>query len=495
MNRTDIVFAHTKLIFIFTVLLTQGVLAQGYGDPLTMQGVDHTTLQSVASRSEGGTTIGIQNDVGLMFTNPASLQSLQGMQISFGGLSEYTSANQVQQYSPLKYYSNFSLLMEGLTGYIPNPSDTLVSLNAGDTVQRPFDNIGPNWSHTKTKTLPLQALIGVPISVGSMKIVAGLGAVEYANLNDYYENHNVLSPSIGNERPVPVSLPASDSMPFETEWSSYLRTRDGSIQGYGAAISGALSEKISLGISDMILTGSSDDYEQSIARGRLVFFREYFRLDSIYAHTTQTGTSDYSGNELTLGGVYRGRYVSVGFSVNPPATITRTYSAVIQTDTTGSSTTTSISGKDKIQLPWQGSVGISLQVTKNLTLGLEYEIRSYSSAVYTSSNGTQSNPWLSSTLLHAGGEFTPLPWLIVRAGVREQAEVFQEAGNPLPGDPVSYSVYSVGCGVLFGGVRFDVAYEYSLMKYDDLWQTNVNLNSETQSDIIADVAYEIPWAQ
>ncbi len=131
------------------IFFAQVVLAQGYGDPLTIQGLDRTTLQSAASRAAGGVTIGIQNDVGLMFSNPALLQSLKAIQVSFGGVQQYAKTTQVQQYGPLKYYSNFSLLMEGLTGYIPNPDTSIPGRNPGDTVQRPHDTIGPNWSHSK----------------------------------------------------------------------------------------------------------------------------------------------------------------------------------------------------------------------------------------------------------------------------------------------------------------------------------------------------------
>ncbi|MDE3057289.1 MAG: hypothetical protein KGJ59_04960, partial [Bacteroidota bacterium] len=398
-------------------------------------------------------------------------------------------------YSPLKYYSNFSLLMEGLAGEIPNVTDSVPNANAGDTVQRPYDNIQPGWSHQKTKTLPVQAMIGIPFSIGAMKFAAGIGTVGYADLNHYYENNNVLTPSIGNERPVPVELPASDSAPFQTNWSSFVRTRSGTIQGYGAALSGALSEKISFGVSGMILSGSSDDYEEHISRGRLTFYRNYFRLDSVYGHVTKTGTSDYIGTEFTLSGIYRGHYVSIGFSVKPRTTITRKFHTTIETDTSGSSTTSVVSGEDNIEVPWHGTAGISIVLTQNITLGLEYELRSYAFAVYTDASGNHSNPWLSSSLFHVGAECTLLPWLVLRGGVRQQAEVFEEAGNPLPGELVSYSIYSLGCGVMFEGLRLNVTYEYSQMKYDDLWQTNVNLNSEIRSGIVADVVYEIPWME
>ncbi len=479
---------------MYFFLFPHVAFAQGYDDPLTFQGVDHTVLQSAASRAAGGTAIGLQNDVGLMFINPAVLMSLKNVQVSIGGLEQHTNTNQAQHYSPLKYYSNFSLLMEGLTGGIPNPSDTIIvtNPNAGDTVQRPYDNIGPDWSHLKTKSLPVQIMIGIPFSIGEAKFVAGVGAVEYADLDHYYQNSNVLTPSIGNERPVPVALPASDSAPFRTNWSSFLRTRSGAIQGYGAALSLLLGGKISLGASGLLLSGSSDDYEQHLGRGTLTFYRSYFRLDSVYDHVTKTGTSDYSGTEITLSGIYRGKYVSVGISAKPPTTITRKFNSIIKTDTTGYSSSSAVSGEDKMQLPWRGTAGISLAIARDVTLGLEYELRSYASAVYTDASGNESNPWLTSSLFHVGAEYTPLPWLVLRVGVRQQAEVFEEAGNPLEGDPVSYSIYSLGCGVLYEGFHLNVTYEYSRMKYDDLWQTNVNLNSEIRNGLVADIAYEIP---
>ena len=268
--------------------------------------------------------------------------------------------------------------------------------------------------------------------------------------------------------------------------------RSGAIQGYGAAISAGVTERLSFGVSAMILNGSTDDYEQQVGRGTLTFYRQYFRADSVYDQVTKTGTSNYSGQEFAISGIYRGDYVSVGISLKPPTTITRKFSTTIRHDTSGFSGTSVVSGEDDVELPWRGTAGISILLRKNVTLALEYELRSYASAVYTDASGSESNPWLSSSLFHVGAQYTPVPWLVLRGGVRQQAEVFQESGNPLPGDPVSYSVYSLGFGVVLEGFRVNVAYEYSRMKYDDLWQTNVNLNSEIRNGVMADVTYDIP---
>lgn len=484
-----------KLIFIF-LLFAQLAFAQGSDAPLNIQGLDRHSLQSAASRAAGGTTLGVRNDVGLMFSNPASLQSLTGIQVSIGGLLQYSKSSQVQHYTPLKYYSNFSLLMEGLTGEIIDPDSLHPGSNPGDTVQRPFDNIGPNWSRSKNKNLPVQALLAVPFTFGKINFVIGVGAVEYANLNHYYQNNNVLSPSIGSQRPIPIPLPPNNpDSTFKTEWSQYYHSRDGSIGGYGAALSGSISEKISLGISGMILKGSSDDFEQRNGRGRLVFYQNYFRLDSVNLNKkiTQTGTSDFSGYEITFSGIYHGRHVDFGFSVKPPISIKRKYTSQIQIDTIGSSTILSLNGEDEMKLPWRGNVGVSINLLQNLSLGMEYEIRPYTSAIYKNADGTETKPWLSASLFHVGAVYKPLSWLSVLAGIRGQAEVFESEGNPIGGEPVTYSIYSAGCGFSYAGFNLNLTYEYYLMKYQDMWQTNVNLNKETRHSIIADVRYEIPW--
>ncbi len=476
-------------LLVLCFVLVQLSFAQGYDDPLTIQGIDHTTLQSAASRAAGGTIITMQNDVSLMFANPASLQSLQGPQISFGGLQQFDRTSQVQQFGPLKYYPNFSLLMEGLTAYIPNPDTG--GANAGDTVQRPYDNIGPNWSRSKDRGTPMQAFVAVPFSVRDLRFAVGVGVVEYADLNHFYQNNNVLSPAILSLRPVPIPRP-TDSM--FVQWSQYYRLREGSIRGYGGALSASVTDRISLGVSGMLLKGSTDDQEQHVGRGLLTFYPNYFRADSVFDHITKSGSSDYSGAEFTFSGIYRGPAVSVGFSVKPPSTIKRTYTTLIQSDTTGSSSRITVNGEDKVRLPWRGTLGLSVSMLRNLTLALEYEIRSYASAVYTAADGTTSNPWLSSSVVHVGAEYVPAEWLTVRGGMRGQSEVFEETGNPLPGDPVSYTVYSAGFGLTYAGLRLNVAYEYGLMKYQDIWESEVNINHNARHSIVVDVSYDLPWS-
>jgi opacity protein-like surface antigen len=469
-------------------LFAQPLFAQGYGGALTFQGLDHNTLHSAGARAMGGVAVGIKQDIGLMFQNPAALQSIQGIQISVGGLLLSNDLKQEQNYAPVRYYPNLSLLLEGLTAKIPDPDTTLIGFTAQDTVQRPFDNIGPNWSRSKNRGSPLQALLAVPLSFG---VVAGIGAVEYADLNHYYQNNNVLSPAILSQRPLPTFRPTDDN-PINVGWSQTVRSREGSIQGYGIALAGSVNHNLSVGFSGMVLDGSTDDFEQEVARGRLTFFSNAFRADSVYGRITKRGTSDFFGREYTLSSILTGRYVSIGFSVKPPAMIMRKYTIQVETDTTGTPSLSTIQGEDKLKLPWRGTIGLSLAPRGNLMVGLEYEFRRYKSVRYVDSEGTETSPWLSASLFRVGAQYMLAPWLALRGGMRGAAEVFQPEGNYIDGEPVTYTIYSAGFGVFYSDLRLNVVYENASMKYQDIWASAISKNSERRHTIVAQLSYAIP---
>jgi len=480
-------------ILILVVIGVMPVFAQGYGGQLTFQGLNQTILHSATGRAMGGITIGVQQDIALMFQNPATLQSLKGIQVSIGGQMSSRDLNQQQNYAPVRYYSNLSLLLEGLTAYIPDPDTSLPGFTAMDTVQRPYDDISPNWSESNNPSLPLQAHLAVPVSLGNVKIVAGIGAVGYADLTHYYQNNNVLSPSILSQRPLPTLRPTDDN-PVEVEWTQSVRSREGSINGYGLALAGTLEKlHLTVGFSGMLLKGSSDDYEQEIGRGNLTFFSNAFRNDSVYSRITKTGVSDYDGQEFTLSSMITGRYANIGVSLKLPSTITRTFNMRVVTDTTGTPTISSIEGEDKLKLPWRGAIGLSLAPKENLVVGLEYEFRPYASVKYIVKDGTEVSPWLSASLFRLGIEYVVVPWLALRGGMRAEAEIFEPEGNQIIGDPVNYTVYSTGIGLSFSGLRFDVAYEYSMMKYEDTWASAISKNSEKRHTFFGQLSYQLPW--
>jgi hypothetical protein len=479
------------VVLLFCLLVSDNVtLAQGtrFNDPLTMQGLDNNTNYSAISRALGGTTIGMKNDASLMFSNPAGLQSLNSFQITLGNTYWMRKESQTQQYGPAKYYPNFSLLMEGLTYLVPNPVLDSTVHTAKDSVQRPFDKINPSWSRTKNKILPTQLMAAIPFTVGGNKIVVGLGAVEYANMNFYFQDNNVLSPAVNIQRPYPVRLVVSQTDSLSVQWYQNIRNREGSVYGYGAAISYEVAENLSFGLSGMLIKGSTNDYESQLGRGRLMFYSSYFRVDSVDYQYTKTGTSDFSGAELTFSGLYKSGNLSLGFSIKPPISITRDYKYTYQNELNGVSNNISVSGSDKIKLPWRGNFGLSVSVSDNLRGVIEYELRPMGSANYLT-GGVTTNPWRSSHLLHIGAEFAPLDWLTFRGGYSDKAEVFEQEGNPFQGDPVYSTIISGGLGFTYENLKLNLTYEYLNVKYDDLLQDAVFLNNAKNNNIMAEISY------
>lgn len=501
------------LLLCLCVFWTQQTFAQGYRDPLTSQGLSHTASPSAAARGAGGITFGMRNDVSLMFLNPASLASLKGFQVSIGGLQQNVYSKQDQHYGGLQTHAAFAPLVEATTGSISDPDTNAfyngvkVSLKTqADSVQRPFDSIGPNWNRSKAKGAPIQFLAAAPFTFGGIRMAGGIGAVEYANLNWYYQNNNGLSPSVLSVLNGTIPTAGLDKNPYAVQWYQYYQQRNGSIFEYGGAISAALSEMLSVGVSGMILKGSTDDMEVQVGRGRMLFFTSSMRLDRPGTTSyTKTGTSNYSGAEFSLSAEYTSRYLNFGFSIKPPTTITRDFSMTFSQDSVAASkrflskidsitvhTSGSVSGQDKIMLPLRGSVGIGLKIKENLVFGISYEIRPYASAEYTGTDGSVTNPWLSCSILHVGGELQANPWLTIRGGVSNYQEVYQPLTAGIRGEPVNYPVYGLGCGVKVANVMLNITYEYADMKYVDTWSNAVSINRQFTSSIVGSFSYTIP---
>jgi opacity protein-like surface antigen len=427
-----------------------------------------------------------------MFQNPAMLTTIGGLQISLGGLFQSNERRQEQQYAPVRYYPNLSLLLEGLADDLPDPDPDLFGFTPADSVQRTFDGLGPNWTHSNQRTAPLQAFVAMPFELGAMRLTAGLGVAEYGDFGYFYQNNNVLTPNIFSQRPVPLPRP-TDNNPLQADWYQTIRSREGAVMGYGGALAVVWPRfNASFGLSGTLVSGSTDDVEQDIARGRLTFLANEFRADSVYSRTTRTGQSDFSGFDLAFSAIVRGDFVSAGITVRPPLTITRSYSMQVVTDT-GTASTTSISGEDEMTLPWRGTAGLTVEPRDNLVFGLEYELRPYARADFADASGAESRPWMSSSVFRVGVDVAVLPWLSLRGGMRRQAETFGADGRAIEDQPVWFTTYSAGAGLTFAGVRMNLAYEGSGSVYQDVMGSAIYHNRSDRHAVVADIAYTLNW--
>lgn len=482
----------SMLLVAAFLMLPLDVRAQSDPGPLTFEGLDRSNNHSVASRAFGGVLFDGQADTGLMFANPSGLHGLGGITASFAGYRLSSERSQIQHFAPVRYYPNLSLLLENRTDGIPDPDPDLIGFTPADSVQRPFDDIGPDWSHATSGSLPLHATLAVPFGLRGLDVTAGIGFVQYANLDHVFQNNNTLNPGVLEQRPLPVLRPTDDA-PLSAEWYQAVRRREGSIHGYGAALTGHIKRlNLTIGASGLLLGGTSDEMESRRERGVLTFFSNEFRADSSHGFTQGQGTSDFSGSEFTFSGMLRGEHVSLGVVLRPPNTISRTWSKNVETDTSGVLTSRLLTGEDEFRLPWRGSAGMLLQPNDRMQIALEYEVRPYSDATYQTGAGPESNPWVSSGLFRVGISYELTSWLTIRSGIRGDADVFVPDGSAFEDDPVTWRVYSTGVGIHWAGLQWDVAYEFSDMVYEDIWGSAINNNQEKRHTLLTAISYTIP---
>ena len=470
-------------VFIFCGGL---LLAQDAGSPLTTQGMDQFFLTGVRARGMGGTVLAIGGDANSVFSNPSLLTSVKNMNVRIGGSSVFSTYKQRQEWHPDEYYAELSLVIEGT---IRNVIDTLAQKLA-----RPFDTITPDNEMNTTRTFPAQFSVSLPFELFETKLNVSAGVTEEISLNTYFQNNNVLDPNIGAYRPSPVIRPkVGDST--KVQWYQFVRERSGSVNGY--VIGGAVDvvENLTIGVSGTLYDGSSDDVQRRVDRGTFVLKTNnssgfnVMRNDSIYKHVTTTGTSDYSGMNGTIAGAYHNEVFTVSAVVNTPLELTREWKQTTQQDSMGSSFSSAKNGKEKISIPLQYSFGISLRPSSKVTVGIDYMIRSFDEMKYSGSDTTVSH-WLNSSFLRAGIEYSPSKWIAIRAGFRENVQTFAAAGAGILNDPVRGSVYTFGLGTKFESVSIDAAYEYSLTKYVDAWESNLNYNTIQSHNIMVELGYQ-----
>ncbi|MDP3682593.1 MAG: hypothetical protein Q8S01_01555, partial [Ignavibacteria bacterium] len=332
----------------------------------------------------------------------------------------------------------------------------------------------------------------LPFDISGMKFAAGVGFVEYANADYYYENRTAFSRDL-DYITLPIAARPHDSV--AADWRRDVRERDGSIYGYGGALSATIAENFSVGISGIYFSGTMKDMQTSERYGQLQIFYKDFRYvakDSL-SIVVANGTSDVHGLELTFSAVYRTKNLLFGASFKLPTKINRDFT--VTSDSTYGAMTVALpedKGSDNITLPWCGSVGIGINLRTNVFLSCEYEYKPYRLAEYTDKDGIVTKPWLDCSNFHFGMEYLPVDIVAVRFGFQTKSEVFEQQANAFRGDPVSYTVYSAGVGVrVLPNIQINLGYEYFNMHYEDNWFLNTNVNKDIRSTLFGSISYTL----
>jgi hypothetical protein len=478
-----------QTVHIIILLFLAGVQPSrsqgGISDPLGFIGADNLSIAGTRARAMGWSSIGNANDATALFNNPALLSRLQDYEVRIGGISTSTTSSQRQEWYPDKVYATLSLLLEDrLVGISDTGQNQIV-------LERKYDDIGPNWSKERSRIRPSGIVGAVPLEVSGMRMTMAVGYSEMVNLDHYFQNNNAMDPYVGSHRPQPYPRPVLGDT-TKVRWYQFIRQREGSIYGIVPAVSMTLFDDLSIGLSASILDGTSDDSQQRRERGFFRFatsssgnFNVYF-VDSVYYRQSLKGTSSYSGVQTTIGIGYEGGNYFLGLVLKPGYTITRKFSGTLMIDTAGSVTTQSVTLNEKLTLPFTYAFGGSFAISNRLRLAVDYLVNNYAETKMTTADGISMPPWLDGEMYRIGLEFYVMDELAVRCGFRENTQVFSGEGAPIVDDPVRGYGLTAGLGYSLGVVSMNVAYEYSRVKFEDKWISNINYNDRSGHTIVAE---------
>ncbi|MFZ4620038.1 MAG: hypothetical protein ACOYNS_05745 [Bacteroidota bacterium] len=498
------------VIILIALFLNTKLNAQGAYAPVQLQGLDQNIRHDVRALGMGGLVTASSNSASVLFSNPAGLTKVTSLEIRISGEASALLNKQTQRWVPNRYFTGLSLMMEDSWGDIKTPmlNDTTKVSDPWEQLQKPFDKLGPNWSRTTSSSDPLSIAAALPMKLDDMTIVFGLGGAMMVDLTHYFQNNNVTDPMLGSYRPYPIGeLQPTDTL--RARWYQTIRNREGNIWGITPAV-GVVYEGFSAGISATYYTGSSNDVERRLDRGFLTFLYNRFKVqDTVQFHSAADVTSDYSGLGVTLGFRIEQPVYTIGASFHLPYTITRTVNGKLSSRedvvlvskkfniarSEDSVRTTivekTITGKDETTFPFAYSIGVQFRPFDRWTIGFDVEVRSLNQTEVKSGTTAVNKPWLGAPSFSVGAEYRPWKVLSLRTGYYERSQVFAAEGSAIVGEAVKSSAYTFGAGTTLMGVMLDVAYEYSSLRYQDLWQSNVNVNGQYRHRLMAEIGFRL----
>ena len=453
---------------------TGNAYGQGLADPLTLQGIDRTVPAGARARAMGGTVLAHGTDANALFNNPALLSWLQAPEAHLGGSFSILTDKQHQVWIPNRLYAELSLVFQ----------------NDQTFVTKPFDTVKPDWEEKTTAVRPTTASVAVPFGFSGLEAAAGVGFAQEVDLDHYFRNNNALDPNIGQLRPQPIPrITQGDSL--IVSWYQFARSRKGSMYSITPGISMAVGEHLSLGASLSFLNGSTDDAQERIDRGRITLrYNNNFSLDSVVYRQTVSGTSRFKATGVLIGAAYREQVFSVGGVLRLATKVRRDFDGTLAVIFgAGANSELPVVSSDYITLPLEYSVGVAVYPSKDVTAAIDYEVRNYSKAEYAPAvAGPVTNPWIDGKAFRLGVEYRASDWLSLRGGYRTDPQVFAPEGTGLMDEPARGSVYTAGAGLRLGPLTIDAAYEYALLDYQDMWQSNVNYNTRVSHSIVIETA-------
>lgn len=492
----------SMFMMILSLTLLSGFLqAQNRGNNLAFQGFGNIAESSASALGMGGAFSSVSGSINALYYNSAGLTGISKLQLSIGGGSVSRKWTENQIYNPNRLFVTLPFYLERL--YIPDPEnngkldqeiffdglvDSLYVVTRPDTGLESYSDEAADWKITEKAIGPTNFSVAYPFKIAGKNIVVAASWNKKLDFYDYDRNESYLDPHFGYaEYDMPELVDGTDSV--DIYWSDFERQRSGSLQEYKGALALDWTEIVKIGLSVNYFSGETED-EQSL--NRIGWFRLYDENEFAFSYDTfavfTSGTSTFSGLKTELGVQLVYDAFSVGLNLKLPYTVTRESDYIMSTVDTVSVNTVALKNTDKFKVPFAYTIGVNFRPTEKFMFSLDYDLNLYSKAEWEiANNDTTHRDWVDQKILKFGFQYTPVDFLLLRAGYRSIPQVFVPDGTAFRDIGPEARAWTLGIGLNFRKLgSIDVAWEYLILKYYDQYFSNTNFCKEiTQNILIA----------
>ncbi len=499
-------FQYTKVfsgwIILLVCLMPYSLQAQGNGDDLLFQGIFENQDLGVKALGMGGAYTAMTGDLNSLFHNPAGLADLTKLSFSISGKSSNKFWMESQKWWGGNQWPFAVAYFSGML--TPDPADDgldsreidvdLENLHPDDRMGfDPWDPKFKDWSHSNwlNSFNYLAAALPIELNEDQQLVVSGSFSTPLV-FNDMDWNATALSPHPGwyNEWALEDG--------YMVEWDRYMRERRGTIY----SIDGAAAyryKNLKLGAKVTLANGEAEELITRSRVGQVDMAAEniFFYHDTL--DFALDGTSDFSYQYVTLGGVYSFEKVNFGFSVRPSYEILRSWNHDVTTVAVENGVEEinnfTRGNVDTLRLPASFNAGVSVSPVQSLTLSLDVGYNPNKQAELHQGFGADTTKdwfnlapedtlafegWANQINLKTGISWNIFEPFTLRGGYRSLGSAFLPIGNPFQYEHKGQEAESYTLGFswrIFTGV-LDAAYEYRQIRYRDQYIANVNFARE-----------------
>ncbi|MBN1302090.1 MAG: hypothetical protein JW995_12825 [Melioribacteraceae bacterium] len=489
----------SAIIIIFLITCSVS-FSQHRGDNLSYQGLTSVTDTDVKSAAMAGAATAGSGELFSLFTNPAGLIGIDGLQISVTGSYSSNHWRENQNYRPNRLFVTLPFYLEGL--YTPDPADngkfdhermwnddrtpdSTYFVNEPEMGLDPLSEEAADWKRNKNNFGLSNISAAYPFQIDGNMLVVSASYNRSIIVEDYDRNDTFLDPHPGYTEYGDISrVDGSDTLVMN--WSRYIRQRSGSVSNITAALAYDLHEYINIGAGFNYGWGKTDDLQSLELIGTFDLVDENrFRFSYNDTFEETKGASEYSYNNFFFGLQLDFEQFKFGLKIDLPFTLTRDFDyETLYTDSV-SLVKGNFTGTDKLDIPACFNFGIGFKPVDNFSLYVDYEYQPFNDAsakLFTNDTTFKSMP--DRSVFKVGAEYSPFGFLTLMAGYRNIPSTFIPDGAAIKDRGPDADSYTIGLSInaLFG--RFDLAYEFRKLVYYDSYFSNTNYVTENFTNVL-----------